>query len=382
VAAGSTGAHRFSSLICGTTDASNAGYYQITMQYNWWADGVTERMPRVRYGKIDVVNNLVTSSGNNYAVRAGLKSSILVEANAFIGTNSPVDLYESGYAVTVKDNLFSGTSGTTAGSGTAFSRASYYSNLTVIPAANVQAAVTGTLGAGATLCDVRVSNCLTGTSSSVKISSSSVSSSSNAVSSSSIAVVSSSSLASSSSNNLVSVLSTIEAENFCTANGVLETKNAGYTGTGYLNLDVAASVAGSWAINAATAGNVTLVIRYANGGTADRPMQISRDGINVLSSASFPATGAWTTWDVVSYVIALNAGNNLLTLTSLGSDGPNLDQLGFDVATITAGTCGTSSSSSDGGSSSSATVSIQNNKAAEAVGMRTQKFDLLGRIKN
>jgi len=201
VAAGKTGAHRFSSLICGTTATTNAGYYQITMQYNWWADGVTERMPRVRYGKVDVVNNLVTSAGNNYAVRAGLNASIIVENNAFIGTSNPVDIYtsESGQAVTVKGNLFSGTSGTTAGVGTAFSRATYYTNLTILDSSKVQAAVQGTYGAGATLCDVRTSTCTTTSSSSTAVSSSAAKSSSSvAVSSSSVAVSSSAAKSSSS----------------------------------------------------------------------------------------------------------------------------------------------------------------------------------------
>ena len=175
--------HKYSSLICGTTATSNTDFYQITMQYNWWADGVTERMPRVRYGKVDVVNNLVTTTGNNYAVRAGLNASILVESNAFIGTKTPVDIFssETGQAVTVKHNLFSGTSGMTAGTSTAsFARATYYTNLTILDSSKVQAAVQGTNGTGATLCDVRTSTCLTGTSSSSVSSSSVVSTSSSA----------------------------------------------------------------------------------------------------------------------------------------------------------------------------------------------------------
>ena len=197
VAKSATGHHRFSNLL-GNSDTKygDSTRIKVTMQYDWWADGVDERMPRVRFGQVHVVNNLYTTTEADQAVRAGYKANLLVEGNAFIGTNMPVDLYNNDFtAVTVRKNLFSGTTGAdTTGSGTAFTPP--YTNVVVIPAANVQAAVQGTLGTGATLCDVRVSNCLTGTSSSVVSSSSVASSSSVVVSSSS---VSSSSKASSSS---------------------------------------------------------------------------------------------------------------------------------------------------------------------------------------
>jgi pectate lyase len=189
--------HQFCNLI-GNSDSKTTdnGKLKTTMMYNWWADGVQERMPRVRWGQVHVVNNLFTSTNGSYSVRAGYKADILVEANAFVGVKNPIDLFEGDYtAVTAKNNLFSGTSGTTAGKGTAFTPPY---TLNVIAASAVAGVVKGALGAGATLCDVRSSTCGTATVSSSSAASSSsvaVSSSSAAVSSSSSAVASSSSTA-------------------------------------------------------------------------------------------------------------------------------------------------------------------------------------------
>jgi len=338
VAAGAKGAHRFSSLICGTTDAANADYYQVTMQYNWWADGVTERMPRVRYGKIDVVNNLVTSAGNNYAVRAGLNASILVEANAFIGTKDPVDIYsgETGQTVTVKDNLLSGTSGTAAGTSTAsFARATYYTNLTILPAAQVQAAVQGTLGAGATLCDVRASNCLTG------VSSSSVSSSSVVVSSS----------VSTSSSSVSSSSSSATAAPVFTKHG--------------------------------TGGSTQTVTQ----GSSIIDFYFSWTNAITVTIQGVP-TGVVTTIDPVAFTITFTGtvtadpGAYTYVITSVGGSS---DVTKSGIITVVAATSSSSAVTSTGSSSSTATSSsattvIRNRPLAIQSGSSQHQYDLLGRL--
>lgn len=152
-AGGSGGAndHRYTNLI-GSSDGATGddGKLRITFQYCWWGQGCVERMPRVRFGKIHLANNLFNSTVSNSCIRAGYKADLLIESNVFIGVNKPIDLYENDFtAVTARNNIFTNTSGNTAGKNTSFTPP--YS-LTIATASNVQSLVTNTsCGAGATL---------------------------------------------------------------------------------------------------------------------------------------------------------------------------------------------------------------------------------------
>lgn len=116
--------HQFSNLF-GNSDSKtdDANALKITVHHNWWGDGVKERMPRVRFGQVHVVNNLYTSSAASYCVRAGMKANIRVENNVFIGVKNPLD-YNSrekeDAKVSMIGNYFEKTSGNTTGQGTAF----------------------------------------------------------------------------------------------------------------------------------------------------------------------------------------------------------------------------------------------------------------------
>jgi uncharacterized repeat protein (TIGR02543 family) len=143
--------HQFCNLI-GNSDSktSDRGRLKVTMMYNWWTTGTVERMPRVRFGQVHVVNNLFDSPQGDYCVRAGVEADILVEGNYFDAVNEPIDLYENDFtAVTARNNVFNNTTGNTSGSGTSFSPP--YS-LSIAPAANVKSLVSNAgCGAGATL---------------------------------------------------------------------------------------------------------------------------------------------------------------------------------------------------------------------------------------
>ncbi|MBO9699967.1 MAG: T9SS type A sorting domain-containing protein [Sporocytophaga sp.] len=143
--------HRYTNLI-GSSDGATGddGKLRITFQYCWWGQGCVERMPRVRFGKIHLANNLFNSTVSNSCIRAGYKADLLIESNVFIGVNKPIDLYENDFtAVTARNNIFTNTSGNTAGKNTSFTPP--YS-LTIAAASNVQGLVTNTsCGAGATL---------------------------------------------------------------------------------------------------------------------------------------------------------------------------------------------------------------------------------------
>jgi len=119
---GGSNDHRFSNLFGSGDDATqDEGKLRITMQYCWWANGVRERMPRVRYGKVHLLNNYFNSSVSNYCIYAGYKADLLIEGNYFEGVKNPIRLETGNFtAAQSVDNTFVGTSGTAVGSGTAF----------------------------------------------------------------------------------------------------------------------------------------------------------------------------------------------------------------------------------------------------------------------
>ncbi len=69
------------------------GRLRVTFHHNWWAEGVIERMPRVRFGEIHLFNNYYSSSGNNYAIGAGVEAKVVVESNFFENVNDPHIFY-------------------------------------------------------------------------------------------------------------------------------------------------------------------------------------------------------------------------------------------------------------------------------------------------
>lgn len=140
--------HQFCNLI-GNSDSktTDRGKLKVTMMYNWWAEGCKERMPRVRFGQVHVVNNYFSAAGNSHCVRAGIEADLLVEGNYFENVSTPIDLFENNFtAITSRNNTYVNTGGNAAGSGTSFSPA--YS-LVIAPSSNVKVLVTG--GAGATM---------------------------------------------------------------------------------------------------------------------------------------------------------------------------------------------------------------------------------------
>ncbi|MRX76604.1 pectate lyase [Pedobacter petrophilus] len=144
--------HRFSDLI-GSSDTvfADRGHYRITFVRCWWAQGCVSRMPRVRFGKIHLLNNLFNSTVSKSCVQAGFEADILVESNLFENVKNPIDLLDfSATAVSLVTNLMPGVTGTTTGinPGRVFTPPYI---LKKIAAANVKATITASNGAGATL---------------------------------------------------------------------------------------------------------------------------------------------------------------------------------------------------------------------------------------
>ncbi|HMP20497.1 MAG TPA: hypothetical protein PKC39_06015 [Ferruginibacter sp.] len=148
---GGSNDHRFSNLFgSGDDDFGDRGKLRITMQYCWWAEGCRARMPRVRFGKVHMVNNLFNSTAAAQCIQAGFEADLLIESNVFENVRSPIDLMANNFtAITARNNIFTNTIGNTSGSGTAFTPP-YTLNIT--PANLVKSIVSNTgCGAGANL---------------------------------------------------------------------------------------------------------------------------------------------------------------------------------------------------------------------------------------
>ncbi|ETK37515.1 glycosyl hydrolase family 28 protein [Microbispora sp. ATCC PTA-5024] len=119
-----------------------------------------------------------------------------------------------------------------------------------------------------------------------------------------------------------------EAEDAAISQGAVAANHAGYSGTGFVDT---VNVAGShveWTVSAAAAGTATLLLRYANGTTTGRPMDIAVNGTVVAAGKAFPGTGSWDTWASATVTAQLRAGTNTVRATATTADGcPNLDCL-------------------------------------------------------
>jgi pectate lyase len=145
-------AHRFSTLIGHADDneAEDFGRMNVSLHHNHWADGVIERMPRVRFGKVHSFNDYFAASGNNYCIRAGRGSQLLIENNYFEGVNSPHEFNDAADEptahITQRGSVYVDSTGERAenGGGTPFTMAPY--PVVLDPAEDVPARVRACAG--------------------------------------------------------------------------------------------------------------------------------------------------------------------------------------------------------------------------------------------
>lgn len=83
---GDSDSHCFSNLI-GNSDnrTTDEGFFHITFANCWWDRGCVERMPRVRFGQVHVLNCLYDSPNAKYGIGVGYKANIYAENCAFFG---------------------------------------------------------------------------------------------------------------------------------------------------------------------------------------------------------------------------------------------------------------------------------------------------------
>lgn len=125
-----------------------------------------------------------------------------------------------------------------------------------------------------------------------------------------------------------------QAEQATLYNAVLETINAGYTDSGYVNYNNEIGSYIEWNVSTANYGAYKLTFRYANGTSDNRTMSISVNGNVVWSDLDFYGTGNWTTWNENSVVVNLNQGTNYIKATAnTANGGPNVDYLKVEATT-------------------------------------------------
>lgn len=120
--------------------------------------------------------------------------------------------------------------------------------------------------------------------------------------------------------------------------GWTEKSNEGFIENGYFNFDNSKESFGTWNLSSEKATEATISVRFTNGGTAARDMDLIVNGEKVATLA-MPATGAWTKYETVDAKINLVKGLNTITLQSVTTDGgANIDMFYFDVEGISAWT--------------------------------------------
>jgi uncharacterized repeat protein (TIGR02543 family) len=347
--------HRFSNLFgSGDGATGDRGKLRITLQNCWWAQGCKARMPRVRFGKVHVVNNFFNSTVASQCVMAGFEADLLVESNVFENVKSPIDLMDNTFtAITSRNNIFTNTTGNTGGSGTAFTPP--YS-LTVTAASNVKSQVTA--GAGATLTS---NTCGSTNPQSFTLSTSAVPAAGGTVSgagtynSGAVATLTATPASgytftgwsgdASGTNAMVSV--TMNSSKSVSANFQLQ--NGGGTGTiriednattaqglcGYdgsisantgasngnvINLSNSSGRVVTWKVNAASAGSYSLNWRYVNSSANNSfVMALAINGSTVNATQAFPRTSNSTTFANTTASVTLNAGVNTISLQSVAA---------------------------------------------------------------
>jgi glucose/arabinose dehydrogenase len=123
---------------------------------------------------------------------------------------------------------------------------------------------------------------------------------------------------------------------------IYSTEYPGFHGDGYRDYQAASNEWIEHTFNVPSTGTYTLWIRHANGGTSARALRVAVNGATVVNALSFPQTGDWREWRLVSTNLSLTAGSRTIRLTSIGSSGPNIDAVALTPANAQPGVIPTS----------------------------------------
>ena len=172
---------------------------------------------------------------------------------------------------------------------------------------------------------------------------------------------------------LSNVMQNLQAESATYVGAILATNQTGYKGTGFVDFVNDTDDYIQWSVNVPTAGTYELSFRYAlpNGG---RPLELKVNGTVKIASFDFPATGLWNTWLNVSTSQTLNAGNNTIRLTTIGSNGGNIDLLSIAPYLDTCDALTSWGSASANTLTATTTNKKQGTGSVQMVGSGTEEF--------
>ncbi|HKQ75072.1 MAG TPA: DUF4394 domain-containing protein [Blastocatellia bacterium] len=112
---------------------------------------------------------------------------------------------------------------------------------------------------------------------------------------------------------------------------VVNTDPVGFRGPGFVNY--ADNVAGGYCeFQVNQNGTQTLVVRYSNGSTVNRPCNVTVNGVSV-GTIQFPPTGSFSTFGLATLSVNLGAGGGFRALritSTTPAGGPNMDDIEFD----------------------------------------------------
>ncbi|HEX6445686.1 MAG TPA: carbohydrate-binding protein [Streptosporangiales bacterium] len=111
------------------------------------------------------------------------------------------------------------------------------------------------------------------------------------------------------------------------------TDHTGYTGSGFADYQHDSGDSVTWTVQAPSDGTYTLLFRYANGGTGDRPLDVTVDGSDA-GAQPFGPTGGWDAWLDQTVTVDLHAGSNTVKATATGASGANIDYLGVSRGVV------------------------------------------------
>ena len=123
-----------------------------------------------------------------------------------------------------------------------------------------------------------------------------------------------------------------QAEDATIDQGVVETEHAGYTGAGYVNNKNLVGSYVEWTVNAASAGDYTLLFRYANCSGSTRYCDIIVNGTKVANKGFDTAGPIYPNdcrvWMIKTMKVTLRQGKNTIRAVSTVVDGPpNWDRI-------------------------------------------------------
>jgi hypothetical protein len=123
---------------------------------------------------------------------------------------------------------------------------------------------------------------------------------------------------------------TLQFEDYPIPGGAVVAKdNTGYTGRGYVDYTADNGLVEIPVNGVPATGMYEITIRYANGSSSARPLEIDSSVRAISARQAFPPTGSWTKWGTVTVQAQLTAGDNEVSLRALGQNGPNLDSLTY-----------------------------------------------------